>query len=116
MKHVLIGLLLLGFTVIATAGDGYVKTGSEGIMRFVQVDKNKATDMDTYQRAIDDLCKPGQKCQVLFWTENAPVALPFSHEQTNSQTAYWQYNAKSDSHRLYVDCDLFGNLEGTECL
>ncbi len=116
MKQILIGLLILGFAATTLAGEGYVKTGSKGIMRFVQVDKDKATDLDTYRRAIDDLCEPGKKCQVLFWTDNAPVAFPFSREQNRGKTAYWQYDAKSDSHRFYVDCKLFGTIEGTECI
>ena len=116
MKQILIGLLVLGFAVIALAGDGYVRTGSKGIMHFVQVDQDKATDLDTYHRAIEEYCEPGVKCQVLFWTENAPVAFPFSREQVKGRTAYWQYNAKKDTHRFFVDCKLFGEVEDTECL
>lgn len=116
MKHLFLGLLMLGLTTAALAGDGYVMTGKQGIMRFVQVDEDKATDVATYRRAVDDLCKPDSTCQVLFWTENAPVRMPFSREQTDSQTAYWQYHKKSDSYRLYVDCDLFGDIEDAECL
>lgn len=116
MKKLLIGSLLLGFVAITQAGDGYIKTGSDGVIRFVQVDKDKATDLDTYRRAIDDLCEPGEKCQVLFWTENAPVKLPLSREQHKGRTAYWQYSARKDRHHLYVNCELFGKVEDTECL
>ena len=115
MKHVTLVLLLLGFTTITLAGEGYVVTGSQGIMHFVQVDKDKATDTDTYLRAKDAVCKPDVKCQVLYWTENAPVRMPFTREQTRGRTAYWQYDKKSDSHRLYVDCELFGTVDDAEC-
>ena len=116
MKQLLVGFLVLGLTTAAWAGEGYVQTGKHGIMHFVQVDKDKATDIATYRRAVDDLCKPDSACQVLFWTENAPVKMPFSHQQTKGKTAYWQYHKKSDSYRLYVDCELFGEIEDAECL
>lgn len=116
MNQIKVGLLLLGFAAIAFAADGYIQTGSQGIMHFVQVDKDKAADMATYRSAIKELCEPNQRCQVLFWTEDAPVKLPFSREQTRGKTAYWQYNERSGQERFYVDCDLFGNIEGTRCL
>lgn len=116
MNQMKFGLLLLCFATIALAADGYVQTGTQGIMHFVQVDKDKAADMATYRKAIDELCVPNQRCQVLFWTEDAPVKLPFSREQTHGKTAYWQYNERSGKQHFYVDCDLFGNIEGTECL
>lgn len=116
MNQVKFGLLLLCFAVIALAGEGYTQTGSQGIMHFVQVDKDKAADIVTYRRAIDEICEPSQRCQVLFWTENAPVKLPFSRGQTKGRTAYWQANGKPGKDRFYVDCKLFGDMEDTECL
>ncbi len=116
MKHVIITLMMLSFTAIAVAGDGYIETGSKGIMHFVQIDKDKETDRDTYKRAVGDLCKPDTVCQVLFWTENAPRAFPFTREQVKGQKAYWQYHAKSGTHRLYVDCEVFPDVENAECL
>ena len=116
MKKMLLGLLVLSLASLAYAGPGYVMTGKKGIMRFVQMDEDNATDLDTYRQAIKDLCKPGVNCQVLFWTENAPVAFPFSHEQTRSKTAYWQYHAKKGVEKLYVDCKLFDTIEDAECL
>jgi hypothetical protein len=116
MKQILIALTILSFAVVAVAGDGYKHTGSKGIMRFVQVDEDKAKDVDTYKRAIAELCTPDARCQVLFWTENAPVDFPFSREQVKGQKAYWQFSEKSGTHRLYVDCKFFGDVEDAECL
>jgi len=115
MKKLMIGLFTLGFAVITMAGDGYVETGKQGIMHFVQIDKDKATDVDTYRGAKDDLCDPAKRCQVIFWTENAPVRMPFSREQSAGRTAYWQWNEKTQTHRLYVDCKLFGTDHEEEC-
>ena len=116
MKQMMMSLLLLGFIGIAVAGDGYFQKGSQGIMHFVQVDEDKATDLETYRKAIDDLCEPNKPCQVLFWTENAPVRMPFTRGQNNGKTAYWQYKAKSDTHSFYVDCEIFGTVPDTQCL
>jgi len=98
------------------AGDGYTLKNSQNIMHFVQLDEGKASDVETYRRAIEDICKPGVKCQVLFWAENAPSTFPMSREQSGSKTAYWQYDKKTDSHKLYVDCELFSDIEDAECL
>jgi hypothetical protein len=115
MKQVTMFLLLLGFIAIAFAGDGYVVTGSQGIMHFVQVDKDRATDLPTYLRAKDEICKSHGHCQVLFWTENAPRMMPFTREQTRQRRAYWQYDKKSGSHHLYVDCEFFGTDHDATC-
>jgi len=116
MKMFMLSLLLFGFTTIALAGNDYVVAGSQGIFKFVQVDRDKAADIDTYLLAIDNVCKPGADCQVIFWAENAPRRMPFTREQVRNRTAYWQYKKKSQSHRLYVDCDLFGNSDEWKCL
>jgi hypothetical protein len=109
---VVTGILLAGSV---QAGKGYTLRNSQNIMHFVQLDEGKATDVETYRQAIKDICKPNVKCQVLFWAENAPTTFPMSREQTRSRTAYWQYDKKTDSHRLYVDCKLFGDIENAEC-
>jgi len=116
MKQMIVSLLLLGFIGMAVAGDGYFEKGSQGIMHFVQIDKDKAADLVFYHRVIDEMCEPNKSCQVLFWTEKAPRRMPFTREQRKGRTAYWQYKAKSDSHVLYVDCELFGSVENTQCL
>jgi len=97
------------------AGKGYTLKNSQNIMHFVQLDEGKASDVETYRQAVNDICKPNVKCQVLFWADNAPSTFPMSREQSRSKTAYWQYNNKTDSHHLYVDCELFGEIENAEC-
>jgi len=111
--------VLLTITLVcsgaALAGDGYSVTYSQNIMRFVEIDIDKADDREIYTQVVDEICKPGSKCQVLFWTENAPINFPMSREQAKAKIAYWQYEKKSGSHRLYVDCDRFPDIEDAEC-
>lgn len=116
MKKLIFLCLMAASSTMANVGDGYVVTNSQNIMHFVQLDEGKATDIGIYKRAISEICTSHQKCQVIFWADNAPVNFPFSREQRKSRTAYYQADEKKGQEKLYVDCKLLGELENAECL
>lgn len=116
MKKLLFLCVLAATSAVAVAGDGYELKNSQNIMHFVQLDEGKATDIDTYKAAINDICATHEKCQVIFWADNTPMTFPFSKEQNRARTAYYQTNKKKGETNLYVDCKLFAEIEDAECL
>ena len=120
MKHKIIpilcvSLLLVVFSQTLHAGKGYLFTGSQGVMNFVQIDSGEARNMDVYRTAVADICRVKDICQVLFWTTNAPSKFPMTDTQVNSKVAHWQINMNTGLRRWFIDCEVLPAREG-ECL
>jgi hypothetical protein len=116
MRIFIVLVVSLGFAISAYAADGYKVTGHQGVMHFVQIDKDKASNTDNYRLAVADICRTDKICQVLFWTDNAPSKFPLTDAQVNSKAAHWQINMNTGLRRWFWDCDLVGEQTGDECL
>lgn len=81
--------------------------GSQGRMRFVLVPEEQQGSTTLYRQAIDTLCRRGEWCGLLFWSDPAmiPSGLPMSRAEADAQVASYIYNPHTAFEELAIHRD-----------
>jgi hypothetical protein len=71
--------------------------GKRGMMTFVVVAKEREKEENLYKEVIEDLCKEGEFCKIMFWSnsEDVPKSWPMTDHENNSKVADYYYNGNS---------------------
>ena len=82
--------------------------GQQGIVRFVIVPTEQATDLAAYLRQAQALCEPGVTCFLNFYTNRsgAPLTLPLPDAIERESTAVYRRSVKQGAERLVWRCSL----------
>jgi hypothetical protein len=110
-----LALAALALPAMAMSAD-WEKVRQQGLMQLVFVSKARGRDRSVYQDAIASLCRPGQRCYLLFWSDRSkvPVRLPMSDRELNAQVGSYTRNPSSGYDKLILSCR-FGRASG-DCL
>jgi hypothetical protein len=121
VRHLLSTTFLLGGCVVlagvlrltpALSAD-WEKVRQQGMMQLVLVAKARERDRPGYQEAIASLCRPGQRCYLLFWSDRAmvPVKLPMTDRELKAQIGAYTRNPSTGLDELVLSCR-FGRAGG----
>jgi hypothetical protein len=94
--------------IAADAEKAWPLAGQQGMVRFVIVPTELATDREAYARQVQMLCEPGATCFLNFYTNStaAPVALPLADAIERESTAVFRRSAKQGAQRFMWRCSL----------
>ena len=98
-------VVVLGLPASSYAKDWEV-VRQQGMTVLVVVAKDKEAEESVYRAAIRDICKRGQFCKIMFWSNKAdvPLSLPMTDKQATAQTADYVYNPKTRFDELLWNC------------
>lgn len=104
----LMGAALLLATNAASADEGWVVAGQQGLVRYIVVPAAQATDAAAYQREIAQLCEPERTCFLNFYTNSsgAPVTVPLPDAIAAEATATFRRSMKNGAERFQWSCRL----------
>ncbi len=96
-------LFLLPSTLFAK---DWEKVKTQGKMEFVVVSKEKEADEDVYIDAIRNLCKRGQFCKVMFWSDRSlvPTTWPMTDKQSDGVTVDYVHNPNNNFTQFLWNC------------
>lgn len=89
--------------------------GQQGLVRFVLVPTDHATDLPAYEAQLQKLCDPERTCFLNFYTNatGAEVALPLPDAIANEATATYRRSMKNGVEVFLWSCRL--QVPGREC-
>ena len=104
----LLGAALLLAANTASADEGWVVAGQQGLVRYIVVPAAQATDAAAYQREIAQLCEPERTCFLNFYTNSsgAPVTVPLPDAIAAEATATFRRSMKNGAERFQWSCRL----------
>lgn len=106
-SHFMAFALLLALPHLALAADwDLIRT--QGMTHMAAVSKTKEASEATYRDAIRALCKPGQHCYVMIWSDRkqVPAKLPMTDAQSAAQVASYTKNPVTGFEELLWNCRL----------
>lgn len=82
--------------------------GQQGLMRFVIVPAERASDRAAYQAQIQRLCEPDRSCFLNFYTNSsgAPLAVPLPDAIDREATAVFRRSTKQAAESFRWSCRL----------
>jgi hypothetical protein len=86
----------------------FQRTGGQGKMHFVYVQKEPQVSKEQYLQVGDFICKEERVCIVMFWDDRTmiPSSLPMTDEQLNAKVAHYNLNKNSGMHRVSICADV----------
>lgn len=101
--------------VTASAQEGWLVAGQQGLVRFVIVPAAQASDASAYQREIARLCEPERSCFLNFYTNGsgATVAVPLPDAIAAEATATFRRSMKNGAERFLWSCRM--KMAQAEC-
>ena len=99
----------------AEPADAWSVIGQQGVVRFVMVPADQASDLAAYERQIARLCEPERTCFLNFYTNSAGVApaMPLPDAIANEATATYRRSMKNGVQIFLWSCRL--KIPGREC-
>lgn len=100
---VLLAGVLLGLPVLAA---DWERVRQQGMQQLVAIAKPKEGDRAVYQDAIRSLCRPGERCFILFWSDRSmvPAKLPMTDRELRAQVGSYTRNPSSGYDKLLLLC------------
>ena len=91
---------------LAAAVEGWQLAGQQGVVRFVIVPVEQATDRQAYEREIVSLCEPERTCFLNFYTNTsgAAPAVPLPDAIANEATATYRRSMKNGVQLFRWSC------------
>jgi hypothetical protein len=91
---------------VAAAVEGWQIAGQQGLVRFVIVPVEQATDRQAYEREIVSLCEPERTCFLNFYTNasGAPLAMPLPDAIAHEATATYRRSMKNGVQLFRWSC------------
>lgn len=113
MKSMLMLALLAAAATMQPATAAWNLTGSQGARHFVTVPAAEASD-SVYRQAAASVCRAGQACIVMFWTDPAQAAsrMPLTQAQRAAQAAQYTRNPATGHEQLLLRCDAGSTAKG----
>jgi hypothetical protein len=107
-------IALSATTVVSAADAPWPLAGQQGIVRFVIVPTEQASDAAAYRRQVQALCEAGATCFLNFYTNStgAPAVLPLPDAIERENTAIYRRSVKQGAERLIWRCGLKIVAEG----
>ncbi len=111
----LLASLAASTAITASAQEGWLVAGQQGLVRFVIVPAAQASDASAYQREIARLCEPERTCFLNFYTNasGAPVAVPLPDAIAAEATATFRRSMKNGAERFLWSCRM--KMAQAEC-
>jgi hypothetical protein len=113
----LLAPLILGSIggALAAPGADWSVIGQQGLVRFVVVPNDQASNLAAYEHQIDHLCEPERTCFLNFYTNStgAAAAVPLPDAIANEATATFRHSMKNGARVFMWSCRL--KVPGTEC-
>jgi hypothetical protein len=105
----------LALHVQAAPPDEWPVIGQQGLVRFVVVPPDKATDQASYEEQIVRLCEPERTCFLNFYTNSTQAApsVPLPEAIANEATATYRRSMKNGVQFFAWSCRL--KVPGREC-
>jgi hypothetical protein len=99
-------LATIGPSAAAQPGEPWPVVGRQGLVRFVVVPTDQATDRAAYTREIARLCEPEHTCFLNFYTntQSLPAALPLPDGIAQEATATFRRSMKNGAERFWWSC------------
>ena len=99
----------------AAAVDEWPVIGRQGLVRFIVVPPDKATDQASYEEQIARLCEPERTCFLNFYTNSTQAApsVPLPEAIANEATATYRRSMKNGVQFFLWSCRL--KVPGHEC-
>lgn len=120
MKYqILIGAAAMCIAAAAlqpAAAAAWQVTGGQGARHFVTVGAGQASAA-VYRQAATSVCRAGQACIVMFWTDASQAAtrMPLSAAQRAALAAQYTRNPATGHEELLLKCDAGSSPKG-RCL
>ncbi|HNJ84460.1 MAG TPA: hypothetical protein PLG92_18140 [Piscinibacter sp.] len=111
----LLASLAASTAITASAQEGWLVAGQQGLVRFVIVPAAQASDASAYQREIARLCEPERTCFLNFYTNasGATVAVPLPDAIAAEATATFRRSMKNGAERFLWSCRM--KMAQAEC-
>lgn len=99
----------------AAPSDAWPVAGQQGLVRFIVVPTDKATDQAAYEAQIARLCEPERTCFLNFYTNStqAVPSVPLPDAIANEPTATYRRSMKNGAQFFTWSCRL--KVPGREC-
>jgi hypothetical protein len=94
------------FPLTSSYGKDWEMERIVGKVAMVYVSKEKENDVQVYKDAVNDLCKKGQFCMIMFWSnkKHIPTSFPMSDKQEKELNASYTFNPKTGYKKLLWNC------------
>lgn len=100
-----LALMLGALAAAPMANAGWNVVGSQGARHFVTVSAADAGEA-VYRQAAAGVCRAGQACIVMFWTDAAqtPARMPMTTEQRAAVVAQYTRNPATGHEEILLKC------------
>jgi hypothetical protein len=100
---------------LAAGADAWPVAGQQGLVRFIIVPNEQATDQAAYERQIANLCEPERTCFLNFYTNStgAAAAVPLPEAIANEATATYRRSMKNGVQMFMWSCRM--RVPATDC-
>lgn len=95
---------LFGCAIFGAASAQYEIIDTQGIFRFVVVDKSISSDRAALRSIAKNICSGDAICKVLFWDNKnqAATSLPMTDTQASAQVADYSFNENTGNDELLI--------------
>jgi hypothetical protein len=100
---------------LAAPSDDWSVIGRQGMVRFVVVPNEQASNLAGYEQQIAHLCEPERTCFLNFYTNStgAAPAVPLPDAIANEATATFRHSMKNGARVFMWSCRL--KVSGADC-